>query len=75
MIRGANHFMFSDDAVLKSQLLMRALRAAGVLGIDGRRQLAVAAYCVRSFLDAHLKASDSPPVLSSTLFPEIQVLD
>jgi hypothetical protein len=41
--------MFSDDAVLKSQLLMRALRAAGVLGIDRRRQLAVAAYCVRSF--------------------------
>lgn len=54
-IPGANHFLFSDDgALLKSQLLQRALRAAGVLGLDGRRQLALTADCVRRFLDAQL---------------------
>ena len=54
-IPGANHFLFSDDgALLKSQLLQRALRAAGVLGLGGRRQLALTADCVRRFLDAQL---------------------
>jgi len=49
-IRGANHFLFSDDgALLKSHIVMRMLRGLGVVGIDGRRQLAVTAYCVHSF--------------------------
>lgn len=57
-IPGANHFLFSDDgALLKSQILQRALRAAGVLGIDGRRQLAATADGVRRFLDAHLQGT------------------
>lgn len=75
-IRGANHFLFSDDgALLKSHLLLRTLRMLGVVGIDGRRQLAVTAYCVRSFFDAHLKGPTAPrPDLSSPLYPEIQVL-
>jgi dienelactone hydrolase len=55
-IRGANHFLFSDDgALLKSGMVRRTLRLFGVLGIDGRRQLAVTAYCVRSFFDHYLK--------------------
>src|SRR5213079_897575 len=45
-IRGANHFLFSDDgALLKSHIVLRMLRVFGVVGIDGRRQLAVTAYC------------------------------
>jgi hypothetical protein len=49
-VRGANHFLFSDDgALLKSHLVMRALGATGLIGIERRRQLAVTAYCVRSF--------------------------
>jgi hypothetical protein len=56
-IRGANHFTFSDDgALLKSRIVRGALRMFGKLGIDGRRQLAVTAYCVHTFFDAHLKA-------------------
>src|SRR5260370_11767193 len=52
-IRGANHFLFSDDgALLKSHILMRTLRTLGAVGIDGRRQLAVTTYCVHSFFDA-----------------------
>jgi pimeloyl-ACP methyl ester carboxylesterase len=76
-IRGANHFLFSDDgALLKSHIVMRTLRALGVVGIDGRRQLVVTAYCLHNFFDAYLKgASVSPLKISSPLYPEIQVLE
>ncbi|MGB4784432.1 MAG: hypothetical protein WAQ77_06940 [Candidatus Acidiferrum sp.] len=76
-IRGANHFTFTDDgAVLKSHLLRGILRVFGRLGIDGHRQLAVTAYCVRSFFDAYLKsASVSPPKIASSIYPEIQILE
>jgi dienelactone hydrolase len=74
-IRGANHFLFSDDgALLKSHIVMGTLRMPGKVGIDGRRQLAVTAYCVRSFFDAYLKGtSGSRLKISSPLYPEIQV--
>ncbi len=74
-IRGAFHFTFSDDgAVMKSSLVRALLRLTGRLGISGRRQLAITAYCVRSFFDASLRV---PPVADFTLatsqYPEIQV--
>lgn len=77
VIRGANHFLFSDDgALLKSHIVMRTLRTLGIVGIDGRRQLAVTAYCVRSFFDAYLKGGGvSPLKISSPTYPEIQVLE
>ena len=76
-IRGANHFTFSDDgALLKSHVVRGVLRLFGKLDIDGRRQLAVTAYCVHSFFDAYLKgAGVSRPEISSPLYPEIQVLE
>ena len=76
-ISGAFHFTFSDDgAFLKSRLVRGALRAFGKLGIDGPRQVAVTAYCVRSFFDAHLKtATRSPFKLPSALYPEIRVIE
>jgi dienelactone hydrolase len=74
-IRGSNHFLFSDDAILKSQIALRMLRLIGVVGIDGRRQLAITAYCVRGFFDAHLKSeSGSQLKISSALYPEIEFL-
>jgi dienelactone hydrolase len=77
VIRGANHFGFSDDgALLKSHLVLGTLRMLGILGIDGRRQLAVTAYCVHSFFDAYLKEPGVSRLdISSRLYPEIQVLD
>jgi dienelactone hydrolase len=77
VIRGANHFLFSDDgALLKSHMVLRTLRMLGILGIDGRRQLAVTAYCVHSFFDAYLKKTGSSRLkISSPLYPEIQVLE
>jgi dienelactone hydrolase len=76
-IRGANHFLFSDDgALLKSHIVLRTLRALGVVGIDGRRQLSVTVYCVHSFFDAYLKGTSVSRLnISSPLYPEIQVLE
>lgn len=75
-IRGANHFTFSDDgALLKSHIVRGMLRMFGRLGIDGRRQLAVTAYCLRSFFDAYLKGPGVARLrLSSPLYPEIREL-
>jgi len=77
VIRGANHFTFNDDgALLKSRVIRGLFRVFGKLGIDGRRQLAVTAYCVHSFFDAHLKgAGVSRLEISSPLYPEIQVIE
>jgi len=76
-IRGANHFLFSDDgALFKSHIVLRTLRMMGVLGIDGRRQLAITTYCVHRFFDAYLKAPGVSRLnLSSPLYPEIEVLE
>ena len=75
-IRGANHFFFSDDgALLKSHIVTGALRMLGVVGIDGRRQLAVTAYCVRSFFDAYLKAAGASRLdIASAQYPEIEAI-
>lgn len=73
-IEGANHFTFSDDgALLKSGLVRLVLRLAGQLHIDGRRQLAVTAYCLRTFFDEFLRgAAATPAAIASTAYPEIQ---
>jgi pimeloyl-ACP methyl ester carboxylesterase len=76
VIRGSNHFLFSDDGALRSHIVLRTLRGLGIVGIDGRRQLAVTAYCVHSFFDAYLKGAGASSLkVSSPLYPEIQVLD
>jgi dienelactone hydrolase len=76
-IRGANHFLFSDDGgLLKSHIVLRMLRLLGVVGIDGRRQLVVTAYCLRSFFDAHVKGTGATRLkTSSPLYPEIEVFE
>ena len=73
IIRDASHFTFSDDgALLKSPLLRTVLQATGALGTDGRRQLAVTAYCVNQFFDAYVKGS-SRLNISTRDYPEIAV--
>ena len=76
-IRGANHFTFSDDgALLKSRILLGVLRMLGMLGINGRRQLAVTTYCVHTFFAAYLKGTGGSQLnISSPLYPEIQVIE
>jgi hypothetical protein len=75
-IRGASHFTFSDDgAVLKSRVVRGALRMAGMLHIDARRQLAITSYCVHTFFEAYLKQTTNTPLdITTSLYPEIQVL-
>jgi hypothetical protein len=77
MIRGANHFLFSDDgALLKSHPVMNLLRLVRILKIEGRRQLAVTSYCLRRFFDTYLKGPGRQRLtLASPQYPEIRSLD
>lgn len=61
---GANHFFFSDDgALLKSHLVVGALRQFGVVKMAGPQQLAETAQIVRSFFDTHLGQAGAQPTL------------
>jgi predicted dienelactone hydrolase len=73
-IRGAHHFSFSDQSLLKSQYLTRALTSALGFGkLEPRRGLAITASYVHSFFDIYLK--DAPPTLLdvSAQYPEVEV--
>jgi predicted dienelactone hydrolase len=75
VIRGANHYMFSDDgAVLKSPLLMRVLRMLGLVPIDGRRQVAVAAHYIVTFFDVYLKGAPASELQSQLSYPEVEYI-
>jgi len=73
MIKGANHFTFSEDgALLKSGVLRGIMRVGGLLGIRGRRQVEVSAYAVGSFFDSWLRnAGSAQSALTSPSYPEI----
>jgi len=72
-IRGANHFSFSDDLLVRPQALVRMLRVAGLLELEPRRGLAITAEVVRRFLDVHLEGApaDSLQALPRT-FSELE---
>ncbi len=74
-IRGANHYLFSDDgALLKSHVIAGTLRTFGFLGIDGRRQLAVTEHCISTFFDVYLKGAPAAELKSQPEYPEIEYL-
>jgi dienelactone hydrolase len=73
-IRGANHFSFSDQILLKSQYLIGLLRRLGFGKLDGRRGLAITNEYVHTFFDVYLK--DAPPTLLTSIskeYPEVHV--
>jgi hypothetical protein len=73
MIRGADHYRFSDDgAMLKSPLMMRGLRTVGVVRLDGRRQVALTAHYISTFFDVYLKGAPAPQLKSQPEYPEIE---
>ena len=75
VIRGANHFGFSDDgAMLKSPLVMRVLGALGMIHLDGRRQAALTTQCISSFFDVYLKGAPVSTLKSQLTYPEIRNL-
>jgi dienelactone hydrolase len=73
MIRGAGHYMFSDDgAMLKSPLMMRVLRTVGLVRLDGRRQVALTAHYISTFFDVYLKGAPLSQLKSQPEYPEIE---
>jgi dienelactone hydrolase len=69
VIRGANHFGFSDD--VKSSLVMAAM---GTLGrrLDGRRQLAVTVHYISTFFDVYLQGAPAAKLQSQEQYPEVE---
>ena len=75
VIRGANHYMFSDDgALLKSPLLMSALRMLGIVRIDGRRQVALTAHYIATFFDVYLRGAPASGLKGQSDYPEIEYI-
>ena len=72
VIRGGNHFLFSDDAILRSPPLMRVIRAVHLVGIDGPRQVRIASHLISAFFDTHLNGA--PAAEARTEYPELQYL-
>jgi dienelactone hydrolase len=73
VIRGAGHYMFSDDgAMLKSPLVMRVMRSLGIVPLDGRRQVAVTEHYISTFFDVYLKATPASKLQSQPEYPEIE---
>jgi hypothetical protein len=75
MLRGANHYMFSDGAVLKSPLVTRALLTFGIMRLDGRRQLALTAHYISTFFDVYLKGAPASELKSQPEYPEVEYVD
>jgi dienelactone hydrolase len=74
-IRGANHFSFSDQMLVKSHYVIGMMRLLGVGSLEGRRGLAITAEYIHTFFDVYLK--DAPAVSlkkASQLYPEVQVI-
>jgi predicted dienelactone hydrolase len=71
-IRGANHFGFRDD--LRSRVVTRALRTLGVVRLDGRRQVALTASCIRAYFDVYLKGSPASELRARPEHPEAEYL-
>jgi predicted dienelactone hydrolase len=72
MIRGANHYLFSDGAMLKSPLVMRVLRMLGMVRLDGRRQVAVTTHYITTFFDVYLQGAPASELQSQPEYPEIE---
>src|SRR6202163_4305878 len=70
-IRGANHFSFSAQMLLKSRFMIGMLRRLGFGSLEGRRGLAITTQYVHTFFDVYLK--DAPVrELTSQQYPEVQ---
>ena len=74
-IRGANHFSFSDQILLKSQYFVGALQHLQRRALDGPRGLRITTDYVHTFFDVYLRGS--PASLLDNLrqaYPEVQTV-
>lgn len=73
-VRGANHFSFSDQMLIKCPLFIPLMRIAGLGRLDGRRGLAITAEYVHTFFDIYLKGKPRNVITElSTRYPEVSV--
>jgi predicted dienelactone hydrolase len=74
-IRGAHHFSFSDQSLLKSQYLMKAISSVGTFGkLDARRGLSITTTYVHTFFDVYLKGAPASELTNvSPQYPEVQI--
>jgi hypothetical protein len=71
-IRGANHFSFSDQMLLKSHYVIGLLHILGVSGLEGRRGLAITSEYVHTFFDVYLKGAPATLLSEpSRPYPEV----
>ncbi|MGH8221087.1 MAG: hypothetical protein ACREUT_21340, partial [Steroidobacteraceae bacterium] len=74
-LAGSNHFSFSDQMLLKSQLLLGLMRRLHIIGgLEGTRGLAITTNYVAAFFDVYLKGK--PPATLDALagrYPEVRV--
>ena len=75
VIHNANHFSFSDQILLNSQVAIHLLQHARRFGgLEGRRGLAISADYVHTFFDVHLKHAPAASLTGLvTKYPEVQV--
>lgn len=74
VIRGANHFSFSDQILLNSQVAFRLLRILGIGGLDGRRGLAISADYLRAFFEVSLNGAPASSLTSlAGKYPEVRI--
>lgn len=74
VIRGANHFTFSDQMLVRSGTLVGLLEWAGVVRLEPRRGLRIVVEYVRRFLDVHLKGAPAALVTDPDPdFPEVEL--
>ncbi len=71
-IRGANHFSFSDQMLLKSHYMIGVLRRLGFGSLEGRRGLAITTDYVHTFFDVYLKGA-AVNQLTTERYPEVQL--
>ena len=74
-IRGANHFSFSDQMLLKSHLVIGLLRTFGIGALEAQRGFAINSTYIHTFFDVYLKGE---PTTALTALPqkyhEVQLL-
>lgn len=73
-VRGANHFSFSDQILVKSRLLISGLMAVRVFGHLGpERGLTITADYVHTFFDVYLNGAPSSQLAAlSAKYPEVE---
>jgi hypothetical protein len=74
VVRRANHFSFSDQILLNSQVAFGLLRLVGIGGLDGRRGLAISADYVHEFFEVHLNGAPAAAMTGlAGKYPEVHL--